>query len=147
MSLINALFNANSCSLFFLNALSQRTCCLDVHSQKRTSWNRLVTDLGDLKKLKSTGTSCQIGIHFSSQTSKFPIKYNLLWIHISGGLIIFFTKHDYKVSTSFIKKKIQDISDNHSKMDFYSVASSSPFECCVVFALRSKLLEQAVKNL
>ena len=50
------------------------------------------------------GTSCQIEIHFSSQTSKFLIKYNLLRFQISGGLIIFFTEHDYKVSTSFIKE-------------------------------------------
>ena len=60
--------------------------------------------LGDLKTRKSTGSSCQIEIHFSSQTSKFLIKYNLLWFQISGGLIIFFTEHDYKVSTSFTKE-------------------------------------------
>ena len=58
--------------------------------------------LGDLKTRKSTGTSCQIEIHFSSQTSKFLIKHNLLRFQISVGLIIFFTEHDYKVSTSFI---------------------------------------------
>ena len=60
--------------------------------------------LGDLKTRKSTGTSCQIEIHSSSQTSKYLIKYNLLRFQISGGLVIFFTEHDYKVSTSFIKK-------------------------------------------
>ena len=60
--------------------------------------------LGDLKARKSTGTSCQIEIHFSSQNSKFLIKYILLRFQISGGLIIFFTEHDYKVSTSFIKE-------------------------------------------
>ena len=49
----------------------------------------------DLKTRKSTTTSCQIEIHFFSQTSKFLIKYNLLRFQISGGLIIFFTKHDY----------------------------------------------------
>ena len=53
---------------------------------------------------KNTGTSCQIEIHFSSQTTKFLIKYNLLRFQISGGPIIFFTEHDYKVSTSFIKE-------------------------------------------
>ena len=42
--------------------------------------------LVDLKTRKSTGTSCQIEIHFSSQTSKFLIKYNLLRFQISGGL-------------------------------------------------------------
>ena len=42
--------------------------------------------LGDLNTRKSTGTSCQIEIHFSSQTSKFLIKYNLLQFQISGGL-------------------------------------------------------------
>ena len=64
----------------------------------------LLFHLGDLKTRKSTGTSCQIEIHFSSRTSKFLIKYNLLRFPISGELIIFFTEHDYKVSTSFIKK-------------------------------------------
>ena len=34
--------------------------------------------LGDLKTRKCTGTSCQIEIHFSSQNSKFLVKYNLL---------------------------------------------------------------------
>ena len=62
--------------------------------------NTLPTELCDLETPKSTGTSCQIEIHFSSQTSK----YNLLRFQISGGLIIFFTEHDYKVSTSFIKE-------------------------------------------
>ena len=51
--------------------------------------------LGDLKTRKRTGTSCQIEIHFASQTSLFQI---------SGGLLIFFTEHDYKVLTSFIKE-------------------------------------------
>ena len=60
--------------------------------------------LGDLKTRKSTGTSCQIEIHLVEQTSKFLIKYNLLRFQISGALIIFFTEHVYKVSTSFIKK-------------------------------------------
>ena len=60
--------------------------------------------LGDLKTRKRTGTSCQIEIHFASQTSKFPIRYNLRLFQISGGLLIFFTEHDYKVSTSFIKE-------------------------------------------
>ena len=32
--------------------------------------------LGDLKTRKSTGISCQIEIHFSSQTSNFLIRYN-----------------------------------------------------------------------
>ena len=39
----------------------------------------------------------KVEIHFSSQTSKFLIEYNLLRFQISGGLIIFFTQHDYKV--------------------------------------------------
>ena len=60
--------------------------------------------LGDLKTRKSTGTSCQIEIHFSSHTSKFLMKYDLRRFQISGGLILFFTEHDYKVSTSFIKE-------------------------------------------
>ena len=44
--------------------------------------------LGDLKTRKSTGTGCQIEIYFSSQTSKFLIKYNLLRFQVFGGLII-----------------------------------------------------------
>ena len=32
----------------------------------------------DLKKRKSSGTSCQIEIHFSIQITKFLMKYNLL---------------------------------------------------------------------
>ena len=66
--------------------------------------------LTDLKTRKSTGTSCQIEIHFSSQTSKFLIEYNLLRFQISCRLIIFLTEHDYKVSTSFMKE-IKDIRD------------------------------------
>ena len=66
--------------------------------------NSIVNFLDDLKTQKSTCTSCQIEIHFSSRTSKLLIKYNLLRFQISGGLIIFFTEHDYKVSTSFINE-------------------------------------------
>ena len=58
----------------------------------------------DVKTRKSTDTSCQIEIHFWSQTSKFFIQYDLLRFQIFGGLIIFFTEHDCKVSTSFIKE-------------------------------------------
>ena len=65
----------------------------------------------DLKTRKSSGTICQIEIHFSSQASKFLMKYNLLRFQISDGLIIFFTEHDYKVSTSFIKENKRYISD------------------------------------
>ena len=65
--------------------------------------NRIIS-LGDLKTRKSTGTSCQIEIHFSSQNSKYLIKHNLLRFQNSGGLIIFFPEHDYNVSTSFIKE-------------------------------------------
>ena len=32
------------------------------------------------------------------------MKYNLLFFQISGRLIISFTKHDYKVSTSFMQE-------------------------------------------
>ena len=59
--------------------------------------------LGDLKTRKSTGTSCQIEINFSKQTNIFLIEYDLLGFQISGGLFIFLTEHDYKVSKSFIK--------------------------------------------
>ena len=61
--------------------------------------------LGDLKTRKSTGTSCQIEIHFSSQTGKLLIKYDLPRLQFSDGGIIFFTEHYYKLSTSFIKEK------------------------------------------
>ena len=69
--------------------------------------NSIIHLLGDLKTQISTGTSYQIEIHFSSQTSKFLIKYNLLRFQIFGGLLIFITEHDYKVSTSFIKENIR----------------------------------------
>jgi hypothetical protein len=45
----------------------------------------------DLKTGKSTDTSCKIEIHFSIQTTKFLIKYNLLCFQISDRPIIFFT--------------------------------------------------------
>ena len=48
-----------------------------------------------LKTRKRTGTSCEMVINFSSQTSKFLIKYNLLRFQISGRLVIVFTKHGY----------------------------------------------------
>ena len=64
----------------------------------------IVKYLGDLKTRISTSTSCQIKVHFSSQTSKSLMKYNLLRFQVSGGLVVFFTEHDYKVSTSFINE-------------------------------------------
>ena len=39
--------------------------------------------------------SYQIKVHFSIQTTKFLMKYDLLCFKIVGRLIIFFTKHDY----------------------------------------------------
>ena len=59
---------------------------------------------GDLKTRKSTGTSCQIKIHFSIRTTKFLMKYNLFRFQTSGRLIIFFNKHNYQVSTSLMKE-------------------------------------------
>ena len=50
---------------------------------------------GDLTVSKRPGTSYQIKIHFSIQTTKFLMKYNLVCFQVSGRLIIFFTKHDY----------------------------------------------------
>ena len=50
---------------------------------------------GDLKTRKSTGTSCQIEIHFWIETTKFLVTYNLLCFKIYGVLAIFFAKHDY----------------------------------------------------
>ena len=50
--------------------------------------------LPDLKTRKSTGTSFQIELHFSMQTTKFLMKYNLVCFQISGGLATFFCKHD-----------------------------------------------------
>ena len=35
------------------------------------------------------------------------MKYNLLCFQTSGRLIVFFNKHDYKVSTSFMKENIR----------------------------------------
>ena len=50
---------------------------------------------GDLTVSKKPGTSYQIKIHFSIQTTKFLMKYNLLCFQIFDRLIISFTKHDY----------------------------------------------------
>ena len=50
---------------------------------------------GNLKAQKNTGTSCQMEILYSIQTTKFLMKYHLLSFQISVSLIIFFTKHDY----------------------------------------------------
>ena len=47
------------------------------------------------EKRKSTGTNRQIEIHFSIQTTKFLMKYNLLCFQVFGGLIIFLIKHEY----------------------------------------------------
>ena len=61
---------------------------------------RYSAPLGDLKTRKSTGTSCQIEIHFSiAELANFLLRFQ-----ISGGLTIFITEHDYEVSTSFIKE-------------------------------------------
>ena len=64
----------------------------------KKSTDIISTTVGYLKTRKNTGTSCQIEIHFSSQTNKFLIKYYLLRFQMSGGLIILITEHDYKVS-------------------------------------------------
>ena len=44
----------------------------------------------DPKTSKSTGTSCQIEIHFSTQTTNFVMKYKLFCFQISGRLINIF---------------------------------------------------------
>ena len=85
------------------------------------------SSLGDLKTRRSTGTSFQIEIHFSSQTSKFLNMYNLLRFQIFGELIIFFTEHDYKVWTIFIKENKRYKWSKTAKWIFNSVASSRPF--------------------
>ena len=41
-----------------------------------------VTCLGDLKTWKSTGTSCQIEIHFSIQIIKFLMKYLIYFVKL-----------------------------------------------------------------
>ena len=43
--------------------------------------------------------------NYKIQTTKFLMKYNLLSFQISGRLIIFITKHDYQVSTSFTNEE------------------------------------------
>ena len=53
---------------------------------------------------KRPGTSYQIKIHFSIKTTKFLVKYNLLSFQIFDRLKISFTKHDYKVSKSFMQE-------------------------------------------
>ena len=42
-----------------------------------------------LRTRKSTGTSCQIEIHFSIENTKFLMKYNLVCFQISCRLVIF----------------------------------------------------------
>ena len=59
----------------------------------------------DQKTRERTGTSCQIEIHFSIKTTKFLFKYTLLCSQIHDRFIIFFIKHNHKVSASFIKEK------------------------------------------
>ena len=50
-------------------------------------------------------STCQVEIHFSSQTTKFLIKYNILRLKTSGTRLgILFAKHDYSVLASFIKE-------------------------------------------
>ena len=61
---------------------------------------------GDLKTRRRTGTSCQIEIQFSIKTTEFLFKYTrLLCSQIYDRFIILFTKHNDKVSASFIKEK------------------------------------------
>ena len=57
--------------------------------------------VANLKTRKSTGTSRK-KIHFSIQTTKFLMKYNLFYLKISGNLVIF-SAHTYEVPTSFMK--------------------------------------------
>ena len=56
-----------------------------------------------LKTREGTGTS-EIEIHFSIQTTKFLLKYNLFCFQISNRLILFFSGHNYEVLTSYINK-------------------------------------------
>ena len=63
----------------------------------------LTNHLSHLKTRKRTSTSCQIEIHFSIKTTKFPFKYTLLCSQINGRLIILFNKHNYKFSSSFFR--------------------------------------------
>ena len=58
---------------------------------------------GDLDTRKSTGTSCQIEIHFMIKTTEYLQKYTLFRFHIFVRAIVLITKHNYKISTSFIK--------------------------------------------
>jgi hypothetical protein len=57
----------------------------------------------DLDTRKSTGTSCQIEIHFMIKTTEYLLKYTLFRFHIFVRAIVLITKHNYKISTSFIK--------------------------------------------
>ena len=66
--------------------------------------NKVVFSPGDLTVSKRPGTSYQIKILFSIKTTKFLVKYNLLCFQIFDRLKISFTKHDYQVSTSFMKE-------------------------------------------
>jgi hypothetical protein len=58
----------------------------------------------DLKIWKSTGSSFKIEIHFSIETTKFLVKYNLLCFQISGRPKVFFTENHCQVSISLVKE-------------------------------------------
>ena len=78
----------------------------EIHGDKNYKSKHTFIDTltGDLKTRESTGTSCHIEIIFSIQTTKLLAKYNLLSFQISCRLRIYFTKHNCKVSTSFMKE-------------------------------------------
>ena len=58
---------------------------------------------GDLKWRERTGTSCQIKIHFWIETTQYFLKYTLFQFQIHVRAIVLITKHNHKISTSFIK--------------------------------------------
>ena len=64
------------------------------------------TRIGYIMVVKhGSGTSCQIDIHFSIQTTKFVMKYNLRCFQMSGRLAIAFTKHIITKFNKFYKGK------------------------------------------
>ena len=61
--------------------------------------------------MKNPGNSCQIKINFSIQTTRFPMKYNLLCFQIFGRLTSVFPKHTTKLQRDINVKLLKDIND------------------------------------
>ena len=57
----------------------------------------------DLNTRRRTGTGCRVAYHFSIESDEFRPLYTLFRFHIFVRAIVLVTKHNYKISTSFIQ--------------------------------------------